>query len=73
MYKIQTGFINKRISEIVENILGEYQCGFRPNRSTTEQLFIMRQIIEKHYEHGIDLYFLFIDYQKHFIVLIGMP
>jgi hypothetical protein len=26
----------------------------------------MRQIIEKHCEHGIDLYFLFIDYQKAF-------
>jgi hypothetical protein len=26
----------------------------------------MRQITEKHYEHGIDLYFLFIDYQKAF-------
>jgi hypothetical protein len=66
MCKILTGLINKRISEITENIFGEYHCGFWPNRSTAELLFIMRQIIEKHYEHGINLYFFFIDYQKAF-------
>lgn len=53
-----------RLKQFAERRLGEYQCEFRIGRETTEQLFIVRQIIEKCYEHDIDLCILFMDRQK---------
>jgi hypothetical protein len=49
-----------------ERIIREYECGFRPNKSMTDQLFIIRQMMEKHYAHGIDLHVLFIDFTQSF-------
>jgi hypothetical protein len=30
-----------------EEIIGDHQCGFRRNRSTTDHIFCIRQILEK--------------------------
>jgi hypothetical protein len=44
-YKVLSGVVNERLKKYSEDILGEYQCGFRPHRSTTDQIFVIRQII----------------------------
>ena len=36
-------------------IIGELQCGFRRNKSKIDQIFILRQMIEKHNEQVLDL------------------
>ncbi|XP_025411759.1 uncharacterized protein LOC112684436 [Sipha flava] len=46
-YKVFSGILLNRIISYSEDCLGEYQCGFRKGRSTTEQLSIIGQIIEK--------------------------
>jgi sorting nexin-29 len=46
-YKILSTILFTRISPFAENITGNYQCGFRKNRSTVNQIFTLRQILEK--------------------------
>ena len=47
-------------------IIGEYQCGFRRNRSTVDHIFSIRQILEKNWEYNKDVCKLFIDFEKAF-------
>ena len=46
--------------ENTENKLEDNQMAFRPNRSTTDNIFIVRKIFEKSHEHNIDLYNIFV-------------
>ena len=45
-------------------IIGEYQCGFRRNRSTIEHIFSIWQIPEKKWEYNNEVCQLFIDFEK---------
>ena len=56
----------RKLSPFPVEISGEYQRGFCPGRSATEQVFILRQSLEKCYEYGIDVNTLFIDYKQAF-------
>jgi hypothetical protein len=56
VYKVLSSVLNERMKRYSEDLLEEYQCGFRPQRSTTDQISIIRQVMEKFYEHECDLY-----------------
>ena len=42
IYKIFSNVLNERLKKITENVIGEYQRGFRKNRSTSDKIFIIR-------------------------------
>jgi hypothetical protein len=46
-YKVLSRIIYTRIEPEVDRVLGEYQAGFRKNRSTADHQFSLQQIIEK--------------------------
>ena len=48
----------------MKGAVGEYQAGFRENRSTIDQIFILKELQAVHYEQEINLYLLFIDFTK---------
>ena len=41
-----------RLIPYAAEIIGEHQCGFRRNRSTTDHVFCIRQILEKKWEYN---------------------
>ena len=58
--------ILNRLKPEAEKIIAEEQAGFRPGRSTTEQIFNLRILCERYLQHQQDLYYVFIDFKKAF-------
>lgn len=62
-YKIFSLILQERLVPFAERIVGDYQRGFRGGKSTTDQIFSMRQILEKMTEYGTDTHHLFVDFK----------
>lgn len=62
-YKILSSILQDRITPYAKTIIGQYQCGFIPGKSTTDQIFTLRQAMEKCLEFNIPTYHLFIDFK----------
>ena len=58
------GKVYAKCREIVESKLEDGQCGFCPGRSTTDQIFTLKQIFEKSWEYGKGLCACFVDLEK---------
>jgi len=53
-----------RLIPYAEDIIGDHQCGFQRNRSTTDHIFCIHQILDKKWEHNEAVHQLFIDFKK---------
>jgi hypothetical protein len=53
-----------RLRSYIDEIIGGHQCGFRRNRSTTDQIFCLHQVLEKKWEYNETVHQLFIDFKK---------
>jgi hypothetical protein len=61
-YKIFANILYKRLLPYTEENVGEYQCS-RVGRSTSDQLFNIRQILEKCKEYNVEIHQLFVDFK----------
>lgn len=66
--KLFTSILQTRLTNFLEenHLLNSEQFGFRPNLRTTDNLFILNQLIQKQFASGKKLYVCFIDYEKAF-------
>ena len=62
--KIMLRVILNRLKKEAEEHLAEEQAGFRPGRSTVEQIFNCHIMMEKHLQHQKELFHNFIDFKK---------
>ena len=63
-YKILSNILLSRLIPYAEEIIGDHQRGFRRNRSATDHIFCIRQILEKKWEHNEAVHQLFIEFKK---------
>jgi len=64
--KVFSRVMLNRLQDAVDCTLRDEQAGFRRGHSSTEQIFVLRNIIEQSLEHQQDLIINFIDYKKAF-------
>jgi hypothetical protein len=64
MYKNLSYILLSRVIPYAEEIMGDHQCGFRRNRSTTDHMLCIRQIVKKKWEYNEAVHQLFIDFKN---------
>ncbi|TWW66946.1 hypothetical protein D4764_20G0009780 [Takifugu flavidus] len=62
--KVYARVLEKRIRLIVEPLIKEEQCGFRPGRGTTDQLFTLAGVLEGRWEFAQPVHMCFVDLEK---------
>jgi retron-type reverse transcriptase len=63
-YRILSNILLARLTPYADEIIGDHQCGFRRNRSTTHQISYIRQILDKNWQYNATVHRLFIDFKK---------
>jgi hypothetical protein len=51
-YKILSNILLSGLCLYLDEIIGDHQCGFQRNRSTTDLIFCIHQILEKKWEYN---------------------
>jgi len=60
-YKIVSNILLSKLTPYAGENIADHQCGFRRNRSTTEHIFCIHQILEKKWEYNEAVNQFFID------------
>jgi hypothetical protein len=66
-YKTFSNILFNRLMPYVETTIGDYQHHYRRGQSTVDQIFTIRQILEKCGEHGKDTHHLLLILKQHMI------
>jgi hypothetical protein len=62
--KILSNILLSRLIPYADEIIGDHQCGFLHNRSTSGQISYISQILERKWEYNGTVRHLFIDFKK---------
>jgi len=62
-YKILSNILLSRLIPNAKEIIGDRQCGFRRNRSTTDHIFCIPQILETKWEYNKAVHQFFMDFK----------
>lgn len=65
-YKILSIIVLDRLKPYTEELIEDYQTGFMRSKSTVDQIFSLRQLLERRYEFGKETHLMFVDFKKAF-------
>lgn len=63
-YKVFSKILQKKLEPYLKEVINEKQAGFIKNRSTTDQIFILKEAISKYWEYNKTMAILFVDFRK---------
>lgn len=63
-YKVISKIILNRLEHYSNEVIGDHQAGFIKGRSTTNQIFMLKEIVAKYWEYNKEFFAVFIDFQK---------
>ena len=63
-YKVLSQILCRRLSPYARQFVGQYQAGFMGARATTDQIFAVRQVMQKCREYNVPTHHLFIDFKS---------
>jgi hypothetical protein len=63
-YKIISNIILSSLNPYIYEVIGDHHCLFRHNRTATDKVFCIHQILEKKWEYNETVHQLFIDLKK---------
>jgi hypothetical protein len=63
-YKILSNILLSRLTSYADEIVGYHRCGYQHNRSMTDQIYYIWQILEKKGGYNDTVHQLFIDFKK---------
>lgn len=69
-YQVLSSVLLSTLNPFTEEIIGNYQWRFRANRVLTDNLFTIRQLLEKSWKFNKQLQELFIDFQQACAIVI---
>ncbi len=64
--KVYARVLERRIRQMVEPLIQEEQCGFRPGRGTLDQLYTLTRVLEGSWEFARPVHMCFVDLEKAF-------
>jgi hypothetical protein len=64
-YRILSNILLARVTPYADGIMGDQQCGFHRKRSTSDQIFYIRQILEKKWEYDYTVHHLFFIFHEY--------
>jgi len=70
-YRILTTVFNNRFKKYTEHIIGAYQTGFRTEKSTTDQIFTVKNLLEKSWELNVEYIRSYLIFRKHMTLSEG--
>jgi hypothetical protein len=70
-YKMLSNILFSRLSPYIDDFIGDLQCGFRRNRSSSDHIFCIRQILERKWEYNETVHQLFIEFKKAYDSVTG--
>lgn len=70
-YKVLANIVMKHLKPVIEDNVGVYQSCFRKNKTKEDQIFTIRQLLEKYSGFNREFHYLFTNFRQAYHITLG--